>query len=227
MFVDFVPSSRSVLVLDTAGRLDRDLATLAAYVDDLRDRLHGDARASLLVNALARIIVTGQLLRTQALDAAVAPESASIEIHERALRARMNVVVRALFALKQNERWLSLPASVGRFRSLRDFNVYVIDQVAQIHALWLEHRCAEQRLDEATQRALAYTALDDAEIAFERLGRDADVERFLRLGASNGCAAVATACCELAATFGIALTSPGEERGTTHPADGLKRRTAS
>lgn len=222
-----MPTSRSVLALDTAGRLDRDLATLAAYVDDLRDRLHGDSRGSLLVNALARIIVTAQLLRTQALDAAVAPESASIEIHERAMRSRMSVVARALFALKQNERWLSLTNSVGRFQSLRDFSAHVIDQVAQIHCRWLEGRGSEQRLDPAAQRALAYAALDDAEITFERLGRDADVEQFLRAGASNGCAAIQTACRELAATFGLALASASEETVITHPARRLGRRTAS
>lgn len=219
-----MPPSRSVLALDTAGRLDRDLATLAAYVDDLRDRLHGDSRGSLLVNALARIIVTAQLLRTQALDAAVAPESASIEVHERAMRARMNIVVRALFVLKQNERWLS---SVGRFRSLRDFSRYVIDHVAGIHCRWLEARGTEQGLDQATRHALAYAALDDAEISFERLGRDPDVERFLRVGASNGCAAVATACRELAATFGLALASSSEDAAITHLASRLGRRTAS
>ncbi len=94
-----MPPSRSVLVLDTAGQLDRELASLAAYVDDIRDLLRGDARASLVEHTVARVIVTAQHLRTQVLDAAVRPD-ASIEIHERALRARMNIVVRALYALK-------------------------------------------------------------------------------------------------------------------------------
>lgn len=221
-----MPLSRSVLVLDTAGRLDRDLATVAKYVDDLRDRLHGDARGSFLVQAVARVIVIAQLLRTQALDAAVEPEAVSIEFHERALRARMNIVVRAMFALKQHERWLTLPTAVGRFATLRDFSVYVTDQVAQIHCRWLEARGTEQRLDSAARQALTYSALDDAEIAFERLGRDPDVEQFLCVGAANACEAIATACRELAATMGVALTSSDEGRAMTQP-NGRGRRTAS
>jgi len=227
VFVDCVPPSGSVLVLDTAGQLDRDLATIARYVDDLRDRLHGDARGSLLLQAVAHVIVTAQRLRMQAHDAAVAPEMASIEIHERALRARMNIVVRALVALKQNERWLTLSVPGSRFGSLRDFSVHVIDHVAQIHCRWLEAHGSEQRLDQATRHGLAYAALDDAEIAFERLGRVAPVEKFLRIGAVNACAAIATACRELAAILGVALTSPGDDSVMPHPAKGHGRRTAS
>ena len=222
VFVASVPPSRSVLVLDTAGQLDRELASLAAYVDDIRDLLRGDARASLVEHTVARVIVTAQHLRTQVLDAAVRPD-ASIEIHERALRARMNIVVRALYALKQNERWLPHVALVGRFRSLRDFNLYVVDRVALIHTGWSEQR-GSQPLDSANQAASAYAALDEAEIAFERLGRDVDVEQFLRLASESPCEPVATACRELAVTIGAALKPPSAEASMTRRTAG---RTAS
>lgn len=226
MFVDSVAPSYSVLALDTAGRLDCELATLATYVDDIRDLIRGDARGALVVNALARVIVIAQLLRAQALHAAVGRDDESIENDERAFLARISIVVRSLFALKQNESWVSRAAWSGRFTSLRDFNVYVVDQLARIHNRWLEQRGPHQSLDAATQRALAYSALDDAEIALERVGRDGAVQRFLRVGSSNACEAVATACRELAATLGVVVTAPCDKT-PAQPAERPVDRNAS
>lgn len=226
MFVGVVDSPYSVLALDTAGRLDRELAALATYVDEVRDLLRGEAQGALLVRAVARVIVTAQQLRAQAHDSAVGPDTDSIELRERALQARMNIVVRALYALKQNEHWVPNDALTGPFRTLRDFNLHVVDHVASIHARWLEQRAPQQALDHQTQRALAYAALDEAEIAFERLSRNRAVRRFLRVGSSNACAALATACRELAAILGVAVA--GEEATTaTQPPKRAVDRSAS
>lgn len=229
MFVDDVPPPCSILVLDSAGRLDRELATLAAHLDDMRDLLRGELRASLLLQAVARVIVTAQQLRALALNAVVGDAMETIALNERALQARISIVVRALYALKQNENWLEPGSLAGRFRTLRDFNLWIVDRVAQIHSQWLEQRAAQQAQDAVTGRALAYAALDDAEFSFERLGCDADVERFLRVGAANACEAVAVASQELAATFGVVLTASSEQRRcTTQPAaNSARTRTAS
>lgn len=219
MFLDVVASTYSVLALDTVGRLDRELATLAAYVDDVRDLLCRDARGSLVVQAVARVIVNAQHLRSQAHDAATGVDADSIEIRERALRARINIIVRALYALKQNERWMPQEAFGGRFRSLREFSLHVVDYVAQVHACWLEQRDPQQRVDRAAQRTIAYAALDDAEIAFERLGRDLAVQQFLQVGASSACEAIGTACRELSITVGIALHASSGEPTALRPAN--------
>lgn len=196
---------------------------MASYVDDVCELLRSDARGSLLVQTVARVILTAQLLRSQALDAVADKDTESIEIRECALRARMNIVVRALYALKQNERWMSRAAFAGRFRSLRDLSAHVIDEVAQIHQRWLEQRAPRQSLDVPSLRTLAYAALDDAEIAFERLGRDSDLEHFMRVGASSACEAIATACREMAITVGVALRGSSEEGTALGPGDSADR----
>lgn len=209
VFVDDVPTSCSLLgCLDAAGRLERELATVAAYVDELRDLLDGDARASLLVNALARVIVSAEQLRQQVHRAATSADDATIEGHEHALRARFNIVVRALYALKSNERDIPASAYTARCCSLRDVSALLVDQLAGIHEQWLGQRGADPRLDLPTRQAIAYAALDEAEIAFERLGHDEALGQFLRVGASNASVSIATACREIAATIGLTLSDP-------------------
>lgn len=205
-------SSACVVALDTAGRLDRELATVATYVDDVRDLLHGDGRAALLVHAVARVIVTARQLRQQVLCAAVAVDEASVETHERALRARMNIAIRGFYALKQNELWLPRAAFGARFRVLRDVTAYLVDQFTQIHDRWQEQRGRSQRIEAHLRRVVTYTALDEAEIALERLGRDADLWRFLSAGAASGCESVAIACREIAWTLGVMLPAHAEQQ---------------
>jgi len=204
-------SSACVVALDTAGRLDRELATVATYVDDVRDLLQGDGRAALLVHAVARVIVTARQLRQQVLCASVDADEASVEIHERALRARMNIAIRGFYALKQNELWLPRAAFGARFRVLRDVTAYLVDQFAQIHDRWQEQRDRNQ-LHADLRRVVTYTALDEAEIALQRLGRDVDLERFLSAGAASGCESVVTACREIAWTLGVMLPARVEEQ---------------
>ena len=76
------------------------------------------------------------------------------------------------------------------------------------------------------QQTLAYTALDDAEIAFERIGRDPALERFIRIGAACTCSAVCLACQELAATIGLTLTTCRDDVLTQPPKSPVDR-TAS
>lgn len=201
-----------MVALDTAGRLDRELATVATYVDDVRELLQGDGRAALLVQAVARVIVTARQLRQQVLCASIDVDEASVEIHERALRARMNIAIRGFYALKQGELWIPRAAFAARFRVLRDVTAYLADQFAQIHDRWQEQRGRNQRTQADLRRAGTYTALDEAEIALERLGRDSDVERFLSAGDSSGCESVATACREIAWTLGVMLPARVEEQ---------------
>lgn len=199
--------SYPVLALDAAGRLARELAAVAAYVEDLRETLRGDARSPLLVTTLARVIVTAQQLRQHALHAVTARWEESIEIHERALRARMNIILRGLYALKQSEQSIPAGAFAARFRSLREVTVYLVEQLTQIHMRWQEQLELDRRLDSGSSRALAYAALDEAEVALARLGRDPDLERFFRVGATSANEAVTTACGEIAATLGHELSS--------------------
>lgn len=205
-------SSACAVALDTAGRLDRELATVATYVDDVRDLLQGDGRAALLVHAVARVIVTARQLRQQVLCAAVDVDEASVEIHEPALRARMNIAIRAFYALKQSELWIPRSAFGARFRVLRDVTAYLVDQFVQIHDRWQEQRGRNQRMQADLRRVVTYTALDEAEIALQRLGRDSDLQRFLSAGAASGCESVAIACREIAWTLGVMLPARVEEQ---------------
>lgn len=207
-----VPLSCSVLsVVDSAGRLDRQLAIVAAYVDDLRGLLHSDSRASLLVNALTQAILTAQQLRQHALRAATSADDAAIDVHERALRARLNIVARALYALKSNERDVPVSAFTGALHSFRDASAYLVEHLARIHDRWQEQRAAEEQLDSSARQAIAYASVDDAEIAFERLGRDEALGHFLRVGAGCASVSVATACREIAATLGLSVTDTQHE----------------
>lgn len=220
-------SSSSILALDSAGRLDRELTSIAAHVDDLRDLLQGDARASLLVQSLALAIVTAQQLRIQVLHVAETSAKGSVDLYERTMRARLNIVVRALYALKSSESWIPHDAFARRFRALRDISVYLADRVGQIHAQWTEQRAMYQQADAWMRQTLAYTALDDAEIAFERIGRDPDLEHFVRVGAGCTCAAVRLASHELAVTFGLALAAPREDAAEARAPSSRVDRSAS
>jgi hypothetical protein len=52
-------------------------------------------------------------------------------------------------------------------------------------------------------QALAYAALDEAEVAFERLGSDEGLIHFLLSGFDSTSDEVVTACREVAATIGL------------------------
>lgn len=222
-----MPSSCSILALDSAGRLDRELATVARLVDDLLDLVRADARASRLVQAVAVAIVNAQQLRRHIVQATDCGRARlSVDVHERALRARMNIVMRALYALKSSEAQIPSTAFVGRFHTLRDVSVHLADRLAHIHSLWTEQRATYRQLNAWMKQTLAYQALDDAEIAFERLGRDRDLEHFVSTSAASASEAVSLASQELAVTFGIALAAT-DGAAATQPASCAADRSAS
>lgn len=211
-----VPAS-SVLALDTAGRLDRELAAVIGYLDDAAELFGREARTAFLLQLIETLVETAHLLHRQVLDAACRSTDADIATHERGVRARANILMRALYVLKQREQELPGSALVGRFRCARDAYTFLIDGVTRIYATWNEQLGTVQQLDPSTRHALRYIAVDEAEIAFERLGRDTSLATFLRVGATSGSDAVSTACSEIAAVVGLARTTRAEDRPTTMP----------
>jgi hypothetical protein len=79
----------------------------------------------------------------------------------------------------------------------------MVDQLSRIHERWQEQRGLDPLLEYSARQTLAYAAIDEAEIALERLGRDSDLQRFLRVGGTSECKPVATACREITATLGV------------------------
>lgn len=199
--------SYSVLVLDTAGRLDRELAVVRGFADQLAELLREDARAAFLSGALNAAMSTLRLLRRCMVDSIGTLQDVSIEVQEAALRARMNIVVRAVYFLHRGERDVPASALGGRFRSVSDVTTHLADHVSRILSQWLEQRAAGAQVDEASRRALRYAALDEAEVAFEALGRDPELSRFLRAGSESASELFRLSCLEIAATVGLAVTS--------------------
>lgn len=143
----------------------------------------------------------------------------ALDTHERGIRARTYIVMRALRVLAQREREVPASALVGRFRCLNDVSRFLIDQVSQIYSLWMEQSGTGtgQQLDSSTRQALRYIAVDEAEVAFERLGRDVALATFLRVCAACDSDAVSTACREVAAIVGVQRTPNDDEHATDRP----------
>jgi len=225
-----VAHSCSILgCLDVAGRLERELAAVTAYVDDFAASAGRDVRVTFLQRSLVLVTVTARVLRQLALDAATTTSNVqlSVEAHEHALRVRLNVLMRATYTLRRREPEIPTTAFTARFRDVHSVCIHLNDQAVQIHSRWQEQRGSNPPRDAATRQALAYQALDDAEIAFERLGRESDLEHFLRVGAATTCEPVSLACRELAATVGLALASANNDADSTQPAACSVDRTAS
>ena len=223
MFVDAVDSPYLVVALDTAGRLDQGLATVAGCLNDVADVLSRDARTAFLPGAIEMVLATARLLRADVLDAIGTSAEAPIEIDERAVLARIRVVMRALRVLRRCESAVPRAALVGRFGSVRDVSTFLVDQIAQIYARWIEQRGDIEVRESATRSALAYAAADDAEIGFALLGRDASLTTFLRTGAASDVEAVRAACREIAATLGLTLAPRGDERTNGTPVSRAER----
>lgn len=217
MFLGDVASSYSVLALDAAGQLDHELAAVAGHLDSLRERFRDDARMGPLLHSLrsvAAAALTVHQLRKHLAHATSNEADAPIDIYERALRARWSVVFRAVHALSHFEHDTPPGAFIGRFKSVRDVVAHLVDQLAEIHVRWNQQRRLHERLDLVTRHALAYAALDEAEIAFECLGRDLALRHFLRVAGGSASPSVRMGCREIAATLGL---SPHFDQ---HEADG-------
>ena len=195
--------STSVLLLDTAGRLDRELGAARGLADELTALLQTDSRGAFLTGAINAAMSTLRLLRRR-MHSALAGAEVSIDVQESALRARMHVIVRAVYFLHRDMHAVPAFALGGRFRSVPEVTSYLADQVSQILAQWKDQRTAGLPLDDVSRR---YASLDEAEVAFEALGRDPDLARFLRAGSESESEPLSLSCLEIAATVGLAITS--------------------
>lgn len=215
-----VPPS-AVLALDAAGRLERELAALASYLADSADSFGRDTRIALLVDSVEAIAITAHLVRQRVLDSLRRSSAGAIELHERAIRARANIVMRALYVLKGRERELSAAALSGRFRCTQDVFAFLVDRITELYGRWSEQYETARALDVASQHALRYIAADEAEVAFARLGRDPALATFLRVGSTCESEAIRMACGESAAIVGLRATEDdGGANGVSKPQDG-------
>jgi hypothetical protein len=212
-----VAPASSVLALDTAGRLDRELAAVETYLGDTPEWFVRDARSALLVRSIKAVVVTARLLRQHVLDAICRSTDGTIDILERGIRARANIVMRALYVLGHRECEVPASALVAPFGHVRDVCAFLVDRVTAIYARWSDQRATDHELDPSTRQALRYIAVDEAEVAFERLGRDAALATFLQVGAASDSPAVSTACRELAAIVGLMGTTQNREHASDTP----------
>lgn len=205
-----------VLALDTAGRLDRELTAVSDYLDDPAGTFCRDVHRAFLLRSIEAILATARAIRQQLLDAVTRNTESTIEIQERAVRSRTKILMRALQVLVRREHEVPRNALIGRFQSVQDVYVFLVDQVVQIHGRWMEQRDADRQLDADSRGVLAYSAVDDAEIGFERLGRDTALATFLRVGAASECEPIRTACREIAATLDLHLVSREQIRAAAN-----------
>ncbi|MCW5801788.1 MAG: hypothetical protein KIT31_05330 [Deltaproteobacteria bacterium] len=189
----------SILALDTAGRLDGELAAITRYLNDPHRTLRREVISSTLVRSIENAVAIARLLRQYVLDAMYRTEDA-LDVTECGVRARANILMRALQLFKQREHEVPAAALVAPFLRLHDLSIFLTNRVAQIYARWTEQTGTEQGLDRSTQR---YLAVDEAEIAFVRLGRNAAFATFLRVGIACGSDAVRAACREIAGVVGL------------------------
>lgn len=206
MFPDLVATAYSILAIDAAGRLERELATARRHLDELAEPLHGVARSVFLTTAIDAAVSTLRVLRARILEAVDARDIV-LDVQESALTARMNIVVRAVYLLHRSEREVPASAFAGRFLTIADVTTHLANEVSRILAQWHEHKAAGPQLDESSRRAIRYTSLDDAELSFQAMGRDADLTRFLRVASESPSELVRLTCLEIAATVGLAVSS--------------------
>jgi hypothetical protein len=182
-----------LLALDAAGRLAHELASVGGVLD-----------------ALA---ATVRHLRQHMLDSAAPGSMLREDISERALRARVNIVMRGIRVLESREHEVPSAALAAPFRSVRDVCVCLEDRVTQIYARWARQQEPERDADPDAQRWLRYLAVDDAEVAFALLGREPAIARFLSAGAGAVCGDVGAACREIAAAIGLSAGASTTQRG--------------
>jgi len=214
---EVLPAS-SVLAIDTAGRLERELAATITFLGDPDGPVGRDGRSVFLLRSLETVISTARLLRQLVLDATCRSTDGSIEVHERGIRARATIVMRALYVFKQHAHEVPATALVAPFLRVHDVCAFLIDHISEICSRWNDQRGTGPQADPSTHRALRYIAADEAEIAFERLGRDAAFATFLRVGATcTSSDAVRTACREIGVIVGLTRTTPDRENANHIP----------
>ncbi|MBX3157760.1 MAG: hypothetical protein KF773_17460 [Deltaproteobacteria bacterium] len=194
-------STASILALDTAGRLDREIATITGY-------LEGREVSSTLMRSIENVVAIERLLRRRMLDAMCRTED---DVHD-GIRARANIVMRALRVFREHEHEFPAAALIVPFLRLHDLSVFLTNRTAEICARWTEQSGPEQAHDPSTRHALRYLADDEAEISFARIGRNAAVATFLCIGIDRGSDAVRTACREIAVVVGLASAARDVER---------------
>lgn len=216
---------RLSLVLEVAAHLDRGLATASANVECV-------LRAPILSLEVARetTMLCQQLLRTIAISRAdlgilrdralcSACLSSSVELRENSLRARTNVVLVQLAKLSEIQLEPSDAGAlfVGKLSGLRDVAELLHAGIGRANARW---RCALRAIAEQPELAngerererMYHIALDQAELAFDLIGRDHDLLTFLRVGAASRNEPLRISCREIAAMVSADL-SPDKSEG--------------
>jgi len=198
-----------VLALDAAGRLEHELGAVVGLLNDRTFAVARGAVAAAITRSLESVVETVRLLRQSVLDTATRGADAVPTIRERAIRARVNVVIRAIHVLQSREHDVPGPALVAPFRCVRDVCVFLVDRFAQIYEGFAEH-ATDHEFDTGARHRLRYIAVDDAEIAFARLGREPALAHFLRGCATSHSDEVRGACREIAVTLGLALATTSD-----------------
>ena len=155
-----------------------------------------------LLRVLARARVRLGLVREHVAEGGPLP--ASLDDRETSLRARTDVVVDQLEVLKDlGEQLTESGLLAGTIGDLGAVLALLSDGIGRANARWRQalRRVAERKdLGDARERARLYrSALDQAERAFDRIGRHRDLVRVLQAGAVSANKAIRTACREIAA----------------------------
>lgn len=195
-----VASSKQILVLEAVVQLDRELTKILEHVDLLRV-----SPAQETINSLVRLrpAVVSAMREVHERVLASADDT-PIECVERGLRARAAIVMVQLDELRAVERETETPlVNGGRFRSAPELGRYLTDRLGRVNANLLRERreLDATATDLRMREALYHIAVDNAEHGYFALGRDRDVEEFLRAGASSGSKRFRIACGTIAAAL--------------------------
>jgi hypothetical protein len=208
-------------VLDAVEQLTRSITTALGHADVML------AHERLNVNVLRgmRQSLEGAYSTLSALREGVLTGSAGAAdaLRETALRERGAAVVSQVAELRIAETEAATYGRDllgGRFRTLLDVTLYILNGVTQANSKRLDARLAAEAAigDDvftiAAQREAYQFALEDAEQDFAAVGQDPDFVRFLEVGAWVPSEPFRTACRVIAMLFDVPITTRRAHRIT-------------
>jgi hypothetical protein len=217
------------LVLEAVGQLDQELTRLTRQAAALAAPLAAPDHVSTIANlrrALERATRAMNSMRERVLDSAT---ELTVDRFESAFRARTIVLQIQLQTLKLVEPQVAhrLWPSTGRFQSVDDVSVFLLDKIGRLNAGWSEARRLLKNGDAEPDYRALIAAVATAEHELIAVGKNSDLISFLAAGASLTSEDFRTACRVIAALLdvGLAPLAPITERSIRAPS--LTRRLAS
>jgi hypothetical protein len=129
----------------------------------------------------------------------------AIGVREGVLRIRSAALHLELLRLQQAAKEAPTAMPAGRFTSALDVSTFVLDLIGRINASLLRERARRASTDERAWRAIYEITLANAEWAFEMIGKDRDLARFLVEGGRSGSRRFRESCQMLGLLLGASV----------------------